>query len=93
MITQCVKCKRDTENLNSKIFRHDSHKLKIDQKLGGWSQKTTGGWGTKWLHTMSTIEVMHNPFLKFRQSSIISKKAGYLSAKLKIWPCSNYHIV
>ena len=49
MNTQCVKCKRDTENLNSKIFRHDSRKLKIDQEIGGWSQKTTGGWGTKWL--------------------------------------------
>ena len=49
MNIQCVKCKRDTENLNSKIFRHDSRKLKIDQEIGGWSQKTTVGWGTKWL--------------------------------------------
>ena len=33
---------------------------------------------------------MQNPLLKFRQSSIISEKPGYLSEKLKALTSSNY---
>ena len=33
---------------------------------------------------------MQNPLLKFRQSSIISEKLGYLSEKLKALTSSNY---
>ena len=36
---------------------------------------------------------MQNPLLKFRQSSIISEKPGYLSGKLKIFTGSDYHRV
>ena len=36
---------------------------------------------------------MQNPLLNFRQSSIISKKPGSLSGKLKMLTGSNYHTV
>ena len=36
---------------------------------------------------------MQNPILKFRQSSCISEKPGYLSEKLKTLMSSNYHRV
>ena len=36
---------------------------------------------------------MQNPIPKFRQNSIISEKAGYLSEKLKTWTSSNCHRV
>ena len=39
------------------------------------------------------ITVIQNPIPKFRQSSIISVKPGYLSEKLKILTSSNYHKV
>ena len=34
---------------------------------------------------------MQNPIQKFRQSSIVFKKPGFLSEKLKILPSSNEH--
>ena len=36
---------------------------------------------------------MQNPIFKFRESSIISEKLGYLSEKLKTLTSSNYHNV
>ena len=36
---------------------------------------------------------MQNPLLKFRKSSNISEKPGYLSGKLKVLMGSNYHRV
>ena len=34
---------------------------------------------------------MQNPIQKFRQSSIVFEKPGFLSEKLKTLTCSNYH--
>ena len=36
---------------------------------------------------------MENAILKFKQSSVISEKPGYLSEKLKTLTSSNYHRV
>ena len=41
----------------------------------------------------STNEVTHNPIPKSRQTSIISKKPGFLPEKLKTLTSSNYHRV
>ena len=41
----------------------------------------------------NTNQVTHNPILKLRHRSIISKKPGFLSEKLKTLTSSNYHRV
>ena len=41
----------------------------------------------------NTNQVMENPIPKFRQSSIISKKPGYVPEKIKILASYNYHRV
>ena len=41
----------------------------------------------------STNEATHNPIPKSRQTSIISKKPGFLPEKLKTLTSSNYHRV
>ena len=45
---------------------------------------------TDFLLLDNTNYVMKNLILKFRQSSIISEKPGYLSEKLKTLTSSNY---
>ena len=45
------------------------------------------------LYFVSTNQVMKNPTPKLRQTTVISKKPGFLTEKLKTLTSSNYHRV